>query len=171
MEVAGLVLFILYLWTAEALLTTFWVLQKGPPPERGYPSRPSDRGPERERRPYGSDGPSGPKTIPDRPPYTAFVGNLPFDVAERDIEEFFDPLKVGFCAFCYVLIQISHVTTSVTSIQLANVRLVRDAEGRSRGFGYVEFAVRGDLQAALDGDGTQFRGRAVKIDVAGRGWP
>lgn len=69
----------------------------GPPPDRGYQSsRPSDRGPERERRPYQSDGPSsGPKPLPDRPPYTAFVGNLPFDIVEADVEAFFDPLRVS----------------------------------------------------------------------------
>jgi translation initiation factor 4B len=32
--------------------------------------------------------------LPTQPPYTAFVGNLAFDLTEHDLETFFDGLKV-----------------------------------------------------------------------------
>ena len=51
---------------------------------------------------------------------------------------------------------------------MASVRLVKDPEGRSKGFGYVEFVDRNDLRTALEGDGAQFKGRSVRIDVAER---
>ena len=34
------------------------------------------------------------KNLPSEPPYTAFLGNLPYDVEENDIIEFFGNLKV-----------------------------------------------------------------------------
>lgn len=34
--------------------------------------------------------------LPTQPPYTAFVGNLAFDLTEHDLESFFDGLKVRF---------------------------------------------------------------------------
>ena len=34
------------------------------------------------------------KNLPTAPPYTAFLGNLAFDVEEEDITEFFGDLKV-----------------------------------------------------------------------------
>ena len=34
--------------------------------------------------------------LPTQPPYTAFVGNLAFDLTEHDLETFFDGLKVRF---------------------------------------------------------------------------
>lgn len=42
-----------------------------------------DRGPPRQELP-----------LPSAPPYTAFVGNLSFDVREQEVEEFFAPSKV-----------------------------------------------------------------------------
>jgi RNA recognition motif-containing protein len=33
--------------------------------------------------------------LPTQPPYTAFVGNLAFDLAEPELEQFFSPLKVS----------------------------------------------------------------------------
>ena len=46
---------------------------------------PAERGPPREDLP-----------LPTEPPFTAFVGNLAFDLNEPDLEEFFAGLKVGF---------------------------------------------------------------------------
>ena len=43
----------------------------------------ADRGPMREDLP-----------LPTEPPFTAFVGNLAFDLTERDIEEFFSESQV-----------------------------------------------------------------------------
>lgn len=36
--------------------------------------------------------------LPTEPPFTAFVGNLAFDLTEREIEEFFDGSEVGSVA-------------------------------------------------------------------------
>ena len=36
-----------------------------------------------------------PDRLPSRPPYTAYVGNLPIDCTEEDIEAFFRGLEVG----------------------------------------------------------------------------
>ena len=33
-------------------------------------------------------------TVPTDPPFTAFLGNLPFDVSEEEIERFFQGLEV-----------------------------------------------------------------------------
>ena len=38
--------------------------------------------------------------VPTDPPYTAFMGNLPFDVEETEIERFFHGLKVNFQEQC-----------------------------------------------------------------------
>lgn len=50
--------------------------------DRGY-----DRGPPREELP-----------LPTVPPYTAFIGNLSFDVREQEVEDFFLPSKVSSAA-------------------------------------------------------------------------
>jgi translation initiation factor 4B len=81
--------------------------------------------------------------IPDKPPYTAHVGNLSFDASEGEIEDFF------------------------ASCNVTNVRLVRDRiEDRPKGFGYVEFGSREGLVAALELNGSQLAGRNVRISVA-----
>lgn len=81
--------------------------------------------------------------VPDKPPYTAHVANLSFEVTEGEISEFF------------------------ASCNVSSVRLVRDrVEDRPKGFGYVEFNTKDGLVAALDLNGTQLAGRPVRINVA-----
>ncbi|KAI5840238.1 hypothetical protein DFP73DRAFT_529321 [Morchella snyderi] len=81
--------------------------------------------------------------IPDKPPFTAHVGNLSFDVSENEISEFFEKCDVS------------------------NVRLVRDKmEDRPKGFGYVEFNTKEGLIAAIELNGSQLSGRNVRINVA-----
>ena len=81
--------------------------------------------------------------LPDKPPYTAHIGNLSWDTTEGDIE--------GHFSECGVI----------------NVRLVRDKiEDRSKGFGYVEFNALEGLVKALELSGTQMSGRNVRISVA-----
>ena len=43
----------------------------------------------------GKNDRSGKKPIPNEPPYTAFVGNLPDGIVQGDVEIMFKPLKVG----------------------------------------------------------------------------
>ncbi|EEC04831.1 RNA-binding protein musashi, putative [Ixodes scapularis] len=65
--------------------------------------------------------------VPSKPPYTVYLGNLPYDVSDEDVIKFFRTLKVS------------------------SVRLPRESgeRGRMRGFGYAEFPDRGTLLEAL----------------------
>lgn len=81
--------------------------------------------------------------LPNKPPYTAHLGNLPFDATNLDIEDFFQGCEVS------------------------NIRIVEDKlERKPKGFGYVEFRSLDGLKKALTFDGTQFRGRNIRISVA-----
>ena len=80
--------------------------------------------------------------LPDKPPFTAFVGNLSFDVMEADVEDFFVPAKI------------------------VSVRIVTGHDGKPKGFGYVEFQTLDDLKTALDRSGSQLANRTVRISVA-----
>ncbi|KAF8795135.1 eukaryotic translation initiation factor 4B-like isoform X1 [Argiope bruennichi] len=83
--------------------------------------------------------------IPTSPPFTAFLGNLPYDVSEDDISSFFKRLEVK------------------------NIRLPRENgdRGRIRGFGYAEFNSQNDLMQALSLTGETLKNRAIKVSVAG----
>lgn len=81
--------------------------------------------------------------VPENPPYMAHLSNLPFELEEEDIKEFFGELETE------------------------SIRLPReDGGGRSRGFGYVEFTRRNDLIAALNMPDPQIRNRRIRIDVS-----
>ncbi|KAK7872194.1 hypothetical protein R5R35_001755 [Gryllus longicercus] len=97
--------------------------------------------------------PSGPRAtwgldldenkIPKSPPFLAYISNLPYEVEEDEIEDFFKDL------------------------QIVNVRLPRDERpGRLRGFGYVEFETRQSLIDALSLPDTTIKGRRIRIEVA-----
>eukprot|EP00658_Telonema_sp_P-2_P068892 TRINITY_DN578_c0_g1_i5.p1 TRINITY_DN578_c0_g1~~TRINITY_DN578_c0_g1_i5.p1 ORF type:complete len:404 (+),score=72.73 TRINITY_DN578_c0_g1_i5:67-1278(+) len=105
----------------------------------GLPSGPSGglpTGPGMDRPPENA--------IPDKPPFTAYVGNLSYDVDENQLGEFFS-------AHCKV----------------SSVRLLLDRETqRPKGFGYVEFEDRDSLVAALEAHGADMDGRKIKVDVA-----
>ncbi|XP_001990830.2 eukaryotic translation initiation factor 4B isoform X2 [Drosophila grimshawi] len=83
-------------------------------------------------------------SIPHRPPFIAYINNLPFDAGEDDIYEFFG------------------------SINLASLRLPReDGEtGRSRGFGYVELESREDLIHVLSLPDPSIKGRRIRIELS-----
>ncbi|KAI0346324.1 RNA-binding domain-containing protein [Trametopsis cervina] len=93
-------------------------------PDRGFP-------PGREDLP-----------LPTEPPYTAFVGNLAFDLTEHEIEEFF------------------------AGHELKSVKIIKDRDEKPKGFGYVEFAELDGLKEALVKSGTPLAGRTVRISVA-----
>lgn len=79
--------------------------------------------------------------IPDKPPYTAYVGNLSYDVDEDALANYFVKLQVN------------------------DVRLVRD-QGRMKGYGYVEFGDKQSLVDALGLNGETFLMRKIKVDLA-----
>eukprot|EP00041_Stephanoeca_diplocostata_P014010 m.251667 g.251667 ORF g.251667 m.251667 type:complete len:393 (-) comp19541_c0_seq1:178-1356(-) len=93
----------------------------------------------------GGGGGHGPPMLPDEPPFTAYVGNLRSDTVQGDLELIFQDLKIK------------------------NIRMMRDRDtDQFRGFCYVEFESRDDLQAAITLNGVSFLEQALKINVAGR---
>ncbi|XP_030379905.1 eukaryotic translation initiation factor 4B isoform X2 [Scaptodrosophila lebanonensis] len=83
-------------------------------------------------------------SIPHKPPFIAYINNLPFDANEEDIYDFFGP------------------------INLVSLRLPReDGEtGRSRGFGYVEMDNRDDLIHVLSLPDPSIKGRRIRIELS-----
>lgn len=86
---------------------------------------------------------SFPQRIPDKPPYTAHLGNLSYDATVDTVTDFF------------------------ASCEVVSVRIVEDREQmRPKGFGYAEFATPEGLQKALDLDGESFQGRTIRVRIA-----
>lgn len=111
-------------------------------PRRGEPGY-LDSMPDRSARTFpGAPMGRAENPLPDVPPFTAFVGNLTFEVQDDEVRDFFAELKP------------------------ISVRLVKDSEGKAKGFGYVEFGSRDDLKNALDLTGQNLGGRTVRINVA-----
>jgi len=104
---------------------------------RDRPSYNFDRRPPRDT----PDAPRTPLPVPTSPPYTAFVGNLPFGVIEADVAKFFGE-------------------------DVISVRLPLNKDRRIKGFGYVEFATQEALKKALERNGELLFDREVRIDVA-----
>lgn len=98
---------------------------------RDYGSRLERAQPQREELP-----------LPTEPPYTAFVGNLPYDLTEEELSQFFTP--------------------SVTK----SVKVIKDRDDRPKGFGYVEFADLDGLKEALEKSGSLFQNRPIRVSVA-----
>jgi RNA recognition motif-containing protein len=75
---------------------------------------------------------------------TIYLGNLPLDATEDDVRDLF-----------------------TAHGDVAGVSLVNDREtGRSRGFGFVEMNPE-DADRAIDAlDGTDFRGRSLRVNEA-----
>ncbi|RFN52516.1 hypothetical protein FIE12Z_3277 [Fusarium flagelliforme] len=86
---------------------------------------------------------AAPQPLPDKPPFTAHLGNLAYDVTSDAVGDF------------------------LTGCGVVNVRLIEDRElQRPKGFGYVEFETLEGLKQALALDGESFGGRMIKIKVA-----
>ncbi|PHH87047.1 hypothetical protein CDD83_9386 [Cordyceps sp. RAO-2017] len=125
-------------WADEVEETYVTGTQPLPPSDRPRPSGMSSW----QDRSYPSR-PSFPTSIPDKPPYTAHLGNLSYDATVETVSEFFEGCDV------------------------ASVRIIEDREmQRPKGFGYVEFTNVDGLKKALDLDGQSFQGRMIKIKVA-----
>ncbi|KAJ9066178.1 Eukaryotic translation initiation factor 4B [Entomophthora muscae] len=91
----------------------------------------------------GDDARPRPEDIPTRGPFTSYVGNLPFDVSEDDIQAFFSG-----CNVLSVRIPMNH-----------------DSQ-RPKGYCYVEFKDRDSLIKGLDCHGKDLRGRSLRINLA-----
>uniref|UniRef100_A0A914UQD0 Eukaryotic translation initiation factor 4H n=1 Tax=Plectus sambesii TaxID=2011161 RepID=A0A914UQD0_9BILA len=86
---------------------------------------------------------NAPKQMPTEPPYKAFVGNLPHDTVQGDIDTIFREMKIS------------------------NTKLVRDREtDQFKGYAYVEFEDIESLEMALSLNGVLFAERQLRIDVA-----
>ncbi|ERL93917.1 hypothetical protein D910_11203 [Dendroctonus ponderosae] len=84
--------------------------------------------------------------VPMDGPYMAYLTNLPYDVEEFEIAEFFKHLKI------------------------ANMRIPKEDRsgegGKLRGFGYVEFEDRESLMGALMIPDTMLKNRRIRIEVS-----
>ncbi|MCK4414857.1 MAG: RNA-binding protein [Candidatus Eisenbacteria sp.] len=74
-----------------------------------------------------------------------YVGNLPFDVTEEELQELFEPQG-----------------------EVISAKVITDREtGRARGFGFVEMQQDEDAQKAIQSlDGQDFKGRNLKVNLA-----
>lgn len=83
-------------------------------------------------------------SIPQDPPFRARVANLPFDINEGDVDEFF----------------------SDNHIQIREMKLARDEQqDRLRGYGIIEFEAREDLMDALMLTDPTIRGRRIRLEL------
>jgi len=111
----------------------------------GSYSRPEGRGdgPTTSFESYSREnrGPRQHVPIPNSPPYTAYIGNLPFNVTEDSLADFFQGLDIK------------------------EIRLVKLPDGRSKGFAFVEFESGDGLSQSLTATGSEFGGRNITIEV------
>jgi len=82
--------------------------------------------------------------IPKRPPYTAYIANLPYDVDEGQVEEVFVKAR----------------------LKIKEVRLMKDEGGRLRGYGYADFEDRDSLVDVLTMSDLAVNNRKIRIDLA-----
>lgn len=81
--------------------------------------------------------------LPDKPPFTVYVGNLSYDVDEESLAEFFTKMKLA----------------------VSSSRLAREND-RMKGYGYVDFLDKGSLIEAMKMDGEFFMSRKIKVDLS-----
>jgi len=114
--------------------------------DRDYNRDRQDRPPFRNREPREPRPPREPVPFPTSAPFTAFVGNLPYNVVSDDLYKFFE---------------------SDPDVKVLNVRLLEQpGTGRLKGFGYVEFENLESLKKAVARNEETLFERPLKIDVA-----
>lgn len=73
-----------------------------------------------------------------------YVGNLPYSATEEGLETLFS--QYG---------------------EVESVVLIKDRDtGRAKGFGFVEYKNQANAEKALELDGKEFEGRALKVNIA-----
>uniref|UniRef100_A0A182MBZ4 RRM domain-containing protein n=1 Tax=Anopheles culicifacies TaxID=139723 RepID=A0A182MBZ4_9DIPT len=82
-------------------------------------------------------------SVPQNPPYTIYVSNLPYDINEDDLYEIFD------------------------NVEIVSISLPRDDSEtwRLRGFGNIQFATRDDLLTVLAMQEPMVRNRRIRIGL------
>ncbi|XP_058798814.1 eukaryotic translation initiation factor 4B-like [Phymastichus coffea] len=83
------------------------------------------------------------ENIPTQPPFVAYISNLPYDIDDDDMLDFFKDMNV------------------------ANMRLPKETN-MMKGFGYVEFEDRQSLIDALSMPDTHLKSRRLRIEVSSR---
>ncbi|CAG7851942.1 SubName: Full=Uncharacterized protein {ECO:0000313/EMBL:CCA66644.1} [Serendipita indica DSM 11827] len=98
--------------------------------------------------------------LPTQPPYTAFVGNLTFDMTERQLGDHFSPSEASRRPVNLepVLIELG--------LQIKSVKIIKDREDKPKGFGYVEFETLDGLKSALEKSQSNLAGRMIRVSVA-----
>ncbi|XP_051159819.1 eukaryotic translation initiation factor 4B-like [Leptopilina boulardi] len=81
------------------------------------------------------------ENIPTSPPFVAYVSNLPYDIVEADLENFFSGLNIS------------------------NMRLPKESN-KLRGYGYVEFDDRQSLIDALNLTDATLQSRRIRIEIS-----
>lgn len=111
------------------------------PPKRGEPGS----GP----RPGGfGAGPGGPRGGPSAPDRTLYVGNLPYDATQAEVETLINGATSG-------------------EGQVVRVHLPTDPDGRKRGFGFVTMSSAETAKAASEALKTaDIRGRRLIVNLA-----
>lgn len=79
--------------------------------------------------------------IPPNGPFSAYVGNLAYEVSDADLEFFFKDLEIE------------------------KIRMITDG-GRPRGYAYVDFMTKESLVEALSYSDKEYMGRNVRVDLA-----
>lgn len=87
--------------------------------------------------------PNNTSSAPGQPSKILYIGNLFFDVTTRDLEQEF--ARYG---------------------NVVNARVVSDARGQSKGFGFIEFSTVEESEAAISSaDQKNFQGRRMSVQT------
>lgn len=84
--------------------------------------------------------------LPSHPPFTAFIGNLAFDITEDELASFFNPHQVRGL--------LHQDLQCPTYIQAKSIKIIKDRDDKPKGFGYIEFAELDALKDALSRTGS-----------------